>query len=340
MPKTAYARVPMNPTKKATIDQANTIIAKYQAQGFDLTLRQLYYQFVARGLIANKVSEYKRLGDVVNDGRMAGLIDWNAIVDRTRELAEISHWKKPGDVVKSAAASFRIDKWATQKRRIEVWVEKEALAGVMERACVPLDVPYLSCRGYVSQSEMWGASIRLRRYEAVGQHVTILHFGDHDPSGMDMSRDIEDRLAIFRVRDLDFRRLALNTDQIDQYNPPPNPAKITDSRYDKYEAEFGDESWELDALDPNVLVALVQREVLRLRDAAAWEKAVREEEDGRARLRVAAESWVNVSAGLDAKRVKDEIEEGLADALITEPEVDDEDEEDETGKDEEEDGDE
>jgi hypothetical protein len=322
MPKIRYSDQVVSPVKAKIIAQANAIIREYQAQGFTLTLRQIYYQFVARDLIPNRVQEYKRLGGIIDDGRMAGLIDWDAIVDRTRELEKVSHWDDPADVVKSAASSFRIDKWAEQGKRIEVWVEKEALAGIMERACVPLDVPYLSCRGYVSQSEMWGASIRLRAFERAGQKVTILHFGDHDPSGMDMSRDIENRLGIFGVRALDFRRLALNTDQIERYNPPPNPAKVTDSRFEAYEREYGDESWELDALDPNVLVGLVRREVLELRDQDAWDEAVTKEEDARARLRVAAEQWGDIASTLDEDRVEEEIEEGTAERKAEDEEAD------------------
>src|SRR6185295_4699456 len=96
----------------AMIAKANQIIAIYAAQGYDLTLRQLYYQFVSRDLIANKTTEYKRLGSIINDARLAGLIDWSAIEDRTRNLASLSHWDNPSDIVTSAANSYRVDKWA------------------------------------------------------------------------------------------------------------------------------------------------------------------------------------------------------------------------------------
>lgn len=146
------------PAISVVIDQANEIIAAYAAQGFDLTLRQLYYQFVSRDRIANSDREYKRLGSVINDAQLAGLVDWDAITDRTRNVRAVSHWETPGAIIDSAAYSFRIDKWLLQPYRVEVWIEKDALAGVIERVCTDLDVPYFSCRGYTSQSEMWAAA--------------------------------------------------------------------------------------------------------------------------------------------------------------------------------------
>lgn len=240
------------------IVKANEIIAEYQRQGYDLTLRQLYYQFVSRDIIPNTLRSYKNLGTVINDGRLAGLIDWLAIVDRTRDLRALPHWADPSNIVDACAKQFNIDRWAGQPYRPEVWIEKDALVGVFERVCNELDVPLFSCRGYTSQSEMWVAAQRMLVHRKTGQIPMILHFGDHDPSGKDMSRDIMDRLELFTGGALKFERLALNMKQVDEYDPPPNPAKITDSRAKAYIEEFGDESWELDALEPSVLEALVR----------------------------------------------------------------------------------
>jgi hypothetical protein len=281
------------------IDKANAIIGEYTAAGYDLTLRQLYYQFVSRDFIVNKLSEYKRLGSIINDARLAGLIDWEAIADRTRELRSLAHWADPTEIVDAVASQYRTDKWATQPCRIEVWIEKDALVGVFERVCNELDVPLLSCRGYTSQSEMWGASQRLIRH-ARRQEVVLLHFGDHDPSGIDMTRDIQDRLSLFGVQ-LDLRRLALNKDQVDEYDPPPNPAKETDSRFAGYIAEYGEESWELDALEPAVLADLVRTTVEGLRDKKAWKVAVAAEEKHRRLLKAVSERWEEVADLMDTE---------------------------------------
>lgn len=293
MPKIAYTPRNFSPGSLAMIARANQIIDEYQGAGYRLTLRQLYYQFVSRDWIPNKVSEYKRLGSIVNDARLAGLIDWEAIEDRTRNLASLSHWPSPASIMSSAAYGYREDRWASQPYRVEVWIEKEALAGVFARVCEDLDVPYLSCRGYTSQSEMWGAAMRLKRYTRNGQGVVILHFGDHDPSGIDMTRDIRDRMGIFGV-DLELRRIALNMDQVEKYNPPPNPAKETDVRFQGYVAEYGPESWELDALDPATLAALVRAEVGGLIETARWEKATNAQENNRRALQAASDRWGDV----------------------------------------------
>jgi len=306
MPKIRYVNdlaITRNPTKMAMVKQANAIIAAYQAQGFDLTLRQLYYQFVSRDLLPNTMQSYKRLGDIIVDGRLAGLIDWDAIVDRTRNLESLAHWQNPESIVEAVSDQFRLDKWARQPHRIEVWIEKEALAGVFERVCQELDVPYFCCRGYTSISEMWAAGQRLQKYYAKGrksgQTPIILHFGDHDPSGIDMTRDIVERLKMFAGFSIEVERLALNMAQVDEYHPPPNPAKMTDSRYASYIKLHGDESWELDALEPSVLATLVRDAVARYRDDDVWAEDEEEEQQGRSQLAKIAERYEDVAAFLE-----------------------------------------
>lgn len=324
-----YEKWTPGPEASALLRIADDICADYGQQGYDLTLRQLYYQFVARGHIANNQQSYNKLGSIVNRGRLAGLLDWDYIVDRTRNLEGVSHWETPSDIINGAARSFRLDKWTQQPVRVEVWVEKEALAGVIGRTATARDVDYFSCRGYVSQSELWGAAQRLGRYIDGGQGVVILHLGDHDPSGIDMTRDIEDRLTRFLTQDwynnrepesnsridiladmadhtgyepaFEVRRIALNMDQVEQYDPPPNPAKVTDSRATRYIAEYGRQSWELDALDPTVLDALIQTELDSLMEHAAYAARQGEEDTHRRLLMRASQDWTTVVERLGAE---------------------------------------
>lgn len=341
MPRIEYIPKKFSPARLELIDQAEAMCSDYARQGYDLTLRQLYYQFVARGIIPNKDTEYKRLGDIVNDARLAGLIDWRHITDRGRNLQAIQHWNDPADIVRDAGGWWATDRWSTQPTRVECWVEKQALEGVIGGVCNRNDVPYFACKGYTSQSEMWGAAQRIGRHLARGQNVVILHLGDHDPSGIDMTRDIRDRLAMFVKRDearvgiailrrhvaastldpaaddyltegtrildeehttwatLTVDRIALNMDQIRQYDPPPNPAKVTDSRYHDYRYHFGDECWELDALEPSVLVALIEDGITDNRDADLWDEATDEQEHHRSILRRASKHWDGVARFID-----------------------------------------
>lgn len=303
MPKICYTPKNFGSDRLATITTANVILNEYAAQGYDLTLRQLYYQFVSRGLIANRDTEYKKLGDVINDARLAGLIDWSHITDRTRNIRENAHWNTPQDIVEACAKQFRLDKWAEQENYVEVWVEKDALIGVLQVACSGLDVPYFSCRGYTSQSEMWAAAMRLLRQHQNGKDLYIVHLGDHDPSGIDMSRDIEDRLNLFLEHHVGHRvtinRIALNMAQVRQYNPPPNPAKLTDSRCSGYIDKFGEESWELDALEPAVITALIQDTVGNLRNDDLWDESVEREDEHKAKLSYVANNWDSLSDGAE-----------------------------------------
>ncbi|QDP54850.1 MAG: hypothetical protein Unbinned3891contig1000_48 [Prokaryotic dsDNA virus sp.] len=275
---------------------ADQILEEYAEQGYDLTLRQLYYQFVARGYIPNKQSEYHKLGTIVNKARMAGYLRWDRIVDRTRNLQRLPTWSGPEGVVDTAARMYRRDLWKNQERYVEVWIEKEALVGVIEEMCDRHRVPYFACRGYVSQSEMWSAAQRIMD---TGKPTTILHLGDHDPSGIDMSRDIIDRLGTFTRWRPDIRltvnRLALNMDQIDYFNPPPNPAKLTDSRCEGYIAQYGEQSWELDAVSPKEMNELLRREISRLVDMKAWRKDDMQEEKDRAVLQWVSNNWDTVA---------------------------------------------
>ena len=280
------------------IEQANTIIAEYQAQGYRLTLRQLYYQFVSRDLISNTVASYSKLGNVISDARLAGYIDWNAIEDRTRNLRALNTYDDPQELMKYTQYWYRLDKWANQPVRIECWVEKEALLGILERICNRYEVPYFACKGYVSSSEMYDAGKRYAQYIEHGQDVILLDLGDHDPSGIDMTRDKIDRLKLFMgdyyADQLIVNRLALNYDQIELYNPPPNPAKSTDSRFVEYESNFGTSSWELDALEPSVISDLIEAAIIEARDQDLWDLAVLNEKGDKDLLRKASQQWSTI----------------------------------------------
>lgn len=312
MPEICYVPKRFRNATLGIIVKANAIITAYQEQGFRLTLRQIYYQMIARDLFPeswidpvynakhglppdtkNTLKNYKRLGDILNDGRLAGLIDWEAIEDRTRNLESNAHWGSPGQIVRACAQQFRFDLWGDQDYYCEVWIEKEALVGIVEGICTELDVSYFACRGYVSQSEMWVAAQRLIEQEDAGKDTIIFHLGDHDPSGMDMTRDIMDRLEMFGSM-VEIRRIALNMDQIEEYNPPPNPAKTTDARYDKYWEEHGHDSWELDALEPKVLVDLIRTKVNEVCDEVRWDAQVERQEQAQEELQLVARQWQNV----------------------------------------------
>jgi hypothetical protein len=284
---------------KATIEQANEIIAEYEAQGFVLTARQLFYQFVARDWLPNTQGDYKRLYRIVGDARDAGLIDWDAIEDRTREVVTHTAWSSPGEIIGSCADDYQEDLWAEQEYRPEVWIEKDALLGVIEGVCTEYRVPYFATRGNASATLVYEAGKRFARYLDQGLIPVVLHLADHDPNGIDMTRDLEERLARYARQEVEVRRIALTMAEVRRYRPPPNFVKEADARTNSYRAQFGtDECWELDALSPTVIANLIRNEVEGLIEAKAWKRAQSREKRGTKLLTAAAENWSEVTKTL------------------------------------------
>lgn len=306
MPRINYLHEPIKFRRSTLeiIELANRIANQYANMGFNLTLRQLYYQFISRDFFPNTERSYNKLGRTINDARMAGLFDWNFIQDRGREAYGVG-WPEhetpeTADVIRNAQYGMSVDLWQDQDYRVEVWVEKQALEEVVQRAASRFRVGYFACKGYVSQSEMWAAGRRLGNVVLENnQRPLVIHLGDHDPSGIDMTRDIGERLSLFAETEVEIRRIALNMEQIDEFNPPPNPAKMTDSRFSSYAAEYGNESWELDALRPEQLVDLISREIDSVLDRETYNQRREEERELRETFDTIADNYDRVKEFID-----------------------------------------
>lgn len=294
MSKEQYREAKFKPLTLALIDTMNVIVSEYMAQGFVLTVRQLYYQLVARGHIVNTEASYNKITETVNNARLGGFMDWDAIEDRTRAFDTRARWQSGGHILASVADQFHMDMWARQECRPFVIVEKEALAGVLEPICRELDIPLLAARGYPSVSVLRDFAKRVLLPLKGKQTFQLLHLGDHDPSGIDMTRDLIERLELLTYgRHVGLSRLALNMDQVEEQQPPPNPAKTTDTRFRAYQEQYGDESWELDALQPAYLTGLIQEAVDDFRNKDIWKQDEDSIDDVKARLTVIAEEFDN-----------------------------------------------
>lgn len=321
--KTKYRDIRLSDSNRSRLAMVNSIVQEYQGQGLVLTLRQLYYQLVSRDVIPNRSDEYNKLSKLLKEGRMAGIVDWEAIEDRLRVPKKPSSFDSPEDILRVAANQFAMPRMQGQETYIEVWVEKDALSGVLSRVTMPYHIPILVNRGYSSTTAMHDAFERFKQAEC--KRIRVLYLGDFDPSGVDMLRDVEARVREFfigsvngfdkwsvtrtfpsgkkksiklgRSPDLwekvcreklgvDFRVIpvALTREQIEEYTPPPNPAKRTDSRYRKFEEAHGDTSWEVDALRPEILNQILTDAIEELIDRDKYDKILEEEEDGREKL--------------------------------------------------------
>jgi hypothetical protein len=291
------------------LEEVNKIIADYKEQGFSLTLRQLYYQLVTKNIIANNDREYDKLSSLLTKGRMGGMVDWDGLADRLRVPRILYHNADVPNAIEEAANNYALDRQKGQKNYIELWVEKDALSNVLQVKTDYYVVRLMVNRGYSSTTAMFDAYSRIRLQLENGKDAHILYLGDHDPSGLDMVRDIYERLLVMlgnkytrkfynlasehedelyekyqmddRAKDdegffdnvrayclehFKIQHIGLTTEQVKQYDPPPNPAKLSDPRAEWYISKFGPTSWEVDALNPTILHQLIDTAIESLID--------------------------------------------------------------------------
>jgi hypothetical protein len=282
------------PKTLAAIAQANAILEEYNAQGFRMTVRQLFYQHVARGLVPNTSKGYDAVQATARRGRVDGLIDWDFIEDRSRETVEWQAWTDPSGAVADAAASYQEDPWADQPIKPVVWIEKAALANVIEPACSEWRIPYFAIHGYNSTTLQYETAKKLAELIETGVTPIVLHLGDHDPSGLDMTRDNKKQLSLFAGAPIELRRLALNIDQVRRYRLPPNPVKETDKRTPSYVQQYGSECWELDALEPTVIDTVLRAEIQGLANKRKWKAALALEAKNRKTIEAISDRWDEV----------------------------------------------
>lgn len=299
MAKIKYRNMHMSKANKKRLEIINGIIEEYQQDGYVLTLRQLYYQLVTRDVIPNKQSEYSKLSSLLKEGRMAGMVDWDAIEDRLRKPSKPSSFNSPEDILRAAINQYALPRQEGQGVYIEVWVEKDALSGVLKRVTEKYHIPILVNRGYSSASAMFDSYQRFKLAYENNQSIKILYLGDYDPSGIDMIRDIRDRIIEFAMGEFEWDNkddamdyfgfsvtpIALTREQINQYNPPPNPAKITDPRAKDFIEKHGKTSWEVDALRPEVLNQLLDDAIKENIDQDAFDEVVEREVEDKKKLR-------------------------------------------------------
>lgn len=272
------------------IQASNAIIRSYAAQGLRLTLRQLYYQHVSANTIPNSERSYQNLSSLISKARLGGLMDWDAIEDRGRRPHRVSEFEDLKDLVEAAIRSYRLPRWQGQGNYVELWVEKDALAGVLSPVARDYHVTMMVNKGYSSQSAMYESANRFRDKQDT-RACWLFYLGDHDPSGEDMVRDIRDRMGTFGVT-LVVHKIALTMAQVKQYNPPPNPAKITDPRATEYIKKHGASSWEVDALPPQVLQQLIRQSLDTVTDKKTMQIVKDREEVDKEDLRKSVEKLI------------------------------------------------
>lgn len=245
-----------------------------------MTIRQLYYQLVSRQVIENTRSQYQAVSNALVNERKSGNVPWNWIEDRLRRPREVPMWNGLADFADTALAAYRLNVWTEQAHLVEVWLEKDALSGIFEDILRPYGVTLNVGRGYDGWDSIHNAA---QRYLTWGADVTVLYFGDFDPSGEDMVRSLRDRLYFFETSP-EIVKCALTAADVTDYHLPPDFTKPTDTRRAAFVAKFGDVAVELDALPMDVLQARLESELQARLDLDALRLVYEQERADRARL--------------------------------------------------------
>ena len=232
-----------------------------------MTVRQVFYQLVSHGVIDKTENEHKQpVAPHLVKLRNEHLIPFDWIEDHTRALHKPQTFESITDVLQAARNSYRRAIWANQDAYVQVWLEKDALAGIVRRVTDPYDVPLVVTRGYASLSLLHEAAEAIKEQD---KPTYVYYLGDHDPSGVDIPRKVEDGIHNYVPGvELYFERIAVTEDQIDQYDLPTRPTKQSDTRAKGFQGE----SVELDAISPEDLRAIVTKKITEHLDLDALDR--------------------------------------------------------------------
>lgn len=269
-------------TDIAAIRDAITILLE---EDHPQTVRQIFYALTVRGIVRKAEGEYQRtVCRLLTEMREAGTIPFDWIADNTRWMRKPTTYSGLAACLRRTANFYRRDLWTELPAYVEVWCEKDALAGVLLEETDVYAVPLMVARGYASISFLHSAAETIA---AKDKPTFIYHFGDLDPSGVDAARDIETKLRRYAPHaEIHFERVAVSREQVAAWNLPTRPTKTTDSRA----AKFDGVSVELDAIPANKLRALVRKRIEQHVDQAQLQILLTAEESERETLAALAGS--------------------------------------------------
>jgi hypothetical protein len=246
-----------------------------------ITIRHLFYRLVGLNVIPKTELAYKGLCGHLSRWRKSGEVPFNAFSDSTRWHIKPTMFDGIADALKRTQETYRRDLWATQPNYLEVWVEKDAIAGVIDDVTEAFGVPLFVCRGFASLSSMYSASETFKEAHSNGKDVTICHLGDYDPSGHAAADAIERTLQDTFGCTMNFERIAILPEHIEEFSLPTRPTKQSDSRAQNWR---GSECVELDSMPPTELRRLVESAITSRIDSYEWEQLKNIEWEERATL--------------------------------------------------------
>jgi hypothetical protein len=234
-----------------------------------ITLRGLFYRLVSSGHLNNTQKEYKRLGRTMTSAREGGDVPFAWIVDHVRSTLKPSSWSGLEDFGETVCRAYRKDLWSQMPHHIEIFVEKDAIAGTIQPVTHEYDVALQVCRGYASLSfvgeiaHVWGR---------VKKPIHAYYLGDFDPSGFDIERDLREKLSHYSGRGFGWERLAIQPEDFTRHDLIALPVKASDNRAKGFQDKYGDQCAEVDALPPTELRQRVQDAIESHIDQDRWER--------------------------------------------------------------------
>jgi hypothetical protein len=270
---------PTNRRGRAEIQAIKDAIYDALVEDQPMTVRQVFYRLVSTGVIDKREGEYKStVVRLLGDMRRAGEIPFDWIADSTRWMRKPKSYSSLDNMLKRTAEAYRRSVWDNQDCYVEIWLEKDALAGVLYQETSSWDVPLMVTRGYPSLSFLHDAAETIA---AQGKPTHLYYFGDYDPSGVDIPRKVESDLREFApAAEIEFNRVAVTREQIESMKLTTRPTKRTDSRA----KGFIGESVEVDAIPPKVLRGIVSDCITRHVDERAHEALLLAEQSERGTL--------------------------------------------------------
>lgn len=265
------------PSYEEVVNEALDVFKQYDTA---LTLRQLYYRLVSRLLFGNTINNYKRLSRIMVKARETGDVPVNCLEDRSRRVlgrgdtgykSARQFLKRRFTSLQESYKDFRMPMWEDQPYHLLISLEKDALSRLVSEEANKYYIRTFPTRGYPSFTYVRSMATYIRN-RLKGKPTSVLYFGDFDPSGVDIERDLSERLQKYNAGDFKVKRIALTYEQIRNYSLPPMPVKKSDVRTAKFVATYGEEAVELDALDPKILKLLVHQSIMEFIDFKAWKK--------------------------------------------------------------------
>jgi hypothetical protein len=264
----SYGTSPVKRNRRSKQDMKDLLLAAQQeievAEG-QMTIRHLFYRLSGVGVIEKSEKAYQNLCAHLGAWRKSGDISFSSFVDSTRWYYGDTGYNAIEDALADCAATYRKNYWGSSPYHLEVWTEKETIAALLHRTCYPFGIQVFVCRGFASLSSLYSCSEGWRPYIDQGKQVHVLYFGDHDPSGIRIDRSAADTLRNQFKVEVNFKRVAVTSDQILNYNLPTRPTKKNSS----HSAGFIGDSVEIDAFDQKTLKSLVTESVERFIDPQA-----------------------------------------------------------------------